>query len=122
MLDVSGLNGRLPRGYGRADDGNFVVGGDDLEGAALERAHLHHVVERAGEHGNIDESRVRTREEETPGTIEVDAGRGRRRECAVPQAREGGTPHVAGRRAREYLIGFHVEKAHPHAAVADDAL
>ena len=96
---------------------------DDLEGVALQRAHLHHLLEVVLEHGQVDEADVEAGEEELAGAGHVDGG-GRAAARALCQRRL--KSRQRGRRLRAFggfedLFGFHVEEAQAHGAVAHDA-
>ena len=69
----------LDRGAGidcGADDAEFVARGDDLEAAALQRAHLHHFLHVAIEHTDVDEFRIGAGDVEVAGSVHVNAGGG----------------------------------------------
>src|SRR5262249_41427258 len=59
---------------GCADNAHFVAGGDPLKAAALERAHLYHLLHVAIEQADVDEFGVGAGDVKMAGAVHVDAG------------------------------------------------
>ena len=121
------LAGGLFRGYRGAEDTGFGVVFDDLDGVALEGAHLDHLVDVLLEQTEVDEACVEAGDEEFSCAVLVDAGGDAGGEGFVPEVDEVFAACGVFRLAAlacggEDLFGLHVEEAEAHGAVAHDAL
>src|SRR5258708_6813469 len=92
-----------------------------LEAAALQRAHFHHFVHQAVEQRHVDELGIGSGDIKLPWAVHVNAGSGGGGQGPMAYRYEFGGPRIAGARISEYLVGFEIEEAHAHGAVAEDA-
>ena len=71
-----------------AQEGGFVVGGQDFKREALQRGHLDHGFQVGAERGELDPVGVVAGEVEAAGSGEVDEGSGGGGESAMPEVDE----------------------------------
>src|SRR5258708_13512843 len=98
-----------------------MAGGHDFEAAALQRAHLHHFVHKGVEQRDVDELGIGSGDIKLSRAVHVDASGGGGGQRAMAHVHEFGATRVAGARISEHLVGFEIEEAHAHGAVAEDA-
>ena len=112
----------MPRGVDRgADDPDLVAGRNHLKQAALQRAHLHHLVQEIVQQVGIDESRVGARDEELPGAFQMNAGGGGRGQGAMPSGDELSATGITPPGIVKDFFRLQVQKPAPHGPVAHDA-
>src|SRR5260370_2679330 len=102
-----GGGGGVDRG---ADDADLVGSRDDLEVAALQRAHLDHFEEQAVQQTNIDESHFGSGDEKGSRALHVDASGRCRSQCAVTKRDEFLAASIAGARIFKNFLRFEIEE------------
>ena len=118
---LSLLRDRPQCGDARAQQRNFVVGGQNLKREALQRAHLDHGFDVSAQPGQLEEADVVAGEVEAAGAGEVDERGGGGGQRAVPQVDKLAAALVALFRLGKDLFRLQVQEAHAHGAIAHDA-
>src|SRR5882762_4526380 len=106
---------------GGADDAHFVGGRDDFEAAALQRAHLDHVVHQPVQQSAINKLHFRSGDKKCSWAFHVDAGRRGSSQCAVAQGNKFFAARVTGAGVFENFFWFEIHKPQTHRTAPEDS-